>query len=191
MKVAFPGGNGKRKIDPDQLIGRLRIGDLNKLFAHRYGGSRATYVFPDDDSGLEDLKILAHSYAWSNPLAIPRIIKMRALWADAEAIICEVDAYPKKWRAARLGKILNFTGVEWRQLPIAPIDMTPEERADYSRILSNGRRRKKRRAKGMKSRADYLEANSLSRDKPWVAEGISRAQWYRKQRETSLAGIKL
>jgi len=69
--------------------------------------------------------------------------------------------------------------------------MTPEERADYSRFLSNGRRRKKRRAKGMKSRADYLEANSLSRDKPWVAEGISRAQWYRKQRETSLAGIKL
>jgi hypothetical protein len=197
--LAIPGGNGKRKIvrriDPDQLIGRLRIGDLNKLFAHRYGGSRATYIFPDDDSGLEDLKILAHSYAWSNPLAIPRIIKIRAPWADADGIISEVDAYPKKWRATTLGRLLNFTGKEWRQLrlrTISPVDMSRTERRDFSRILSNGRRRKKRKVQGMKSRAEYLAANSLSRDKPWVAERISRRTWYRrKERGTGLAGIKL
>jgi hypothetical protein len=169
---------------------------LNKFFDHRYGGTREAYVFPDDDSGLEDLKILIHSYAWSNPLAIRRIIKMRPPWADAEAIISEVDAYPRKWRAATLGKILNFTGVEHRKLrlrTIAPVDMTLEERADYSRILANGRRRKKRRLKGMKTRAEYLAANSLSREKPWEAEGVSRKTWYRRRTrgDTSLAGIKL
>ena len=112
-KIASRGAGRKNK---DQMIGRLRIADLNKLFAHRYSGSRATYVFPEDDFGLEDLKILIHSYAWSNPLAIPRIIKIRAPWADAEAILSEVGTYPKKWRAATLGKIFNYTGPEHRKL---------------------------------------------------------------------------
>ena len=146
---------------------------------------------------MEDLKILIHSYVWSNPLAIPRIIKIRAPWADTETIIREVDAYPRKWRAATLGKILNYTGAEHRRLrlrTIAPMDMTLEERRDFSRILSNGRRRAKRTRSGMKTRAEY-EANSLSKTKPWVAEGISRRTWYRRQKEnsrgTGLAGIKI
>ena len=169
-RIASRGAERKNK---DRLIGRLRIGDLNKFFAYRYGGSRATYVFPDDDSGLEDLKILSHSYAWSNPLAIPRIIKIRAPWADAEAILSEVAADPKKWRAATLGKILNYTGPEHRKLrlrTIAPVEMTLEERAEYSRILANGRQLKKRRLMGMKTRTEYLAANSLSREKPWKVE---------------------
>lgn len=29
------------------------------------------------------------------------------------------------------------------------------------------------------SRADYLAENTISRDKPWEALGISRATWYR------------
>jgi hypothetical protein len=71
--------------------------------------------------------------------------------------------------------------------------MTDEERRDYSRILSNGRRLEKRRMQGMKTRAEYLEANSLSRTRPWVAEGISRTTWYDRQKKarTGLAGIKL
>lgn len=30
------------------------------------------------------------------------------------------------------------------------------------------------------SRADYLAENTISRDKPWEALGISRATWYRR-----------
>jgi hypothetical protein len=48
----------KRTIERrDRAIGTQRIGDLNRLFACRYGGNRESYVFPDDDAGLEDLKI--------------------------------------------------------------------------------------------------------------------------------------
>jgi hypothetical protein len=47
----------------NRSIGKQRIGDLNKLFAYCYGGRRETYVFPDDDAGLEDLKILLHHYS--------------------------------------------------------------------------------------------------------------------------------
>ena len=86
-------------------------------------------------------------------------------------MIEQVKAYPRKWRANTLGKLLHFTGTEWRKLrlrTIAPVDMTPEERRDFSRILSNERRRVKRTRSGMKTRAEY-EANSLSRAQPWVA----------------------
>ena len=45
----------------------------------------------------------------------------------------------------------------------------------------------------MKPRAEYLATNSLSRNKPWEAENISKATWYRRRTkaETSRAGIKL
>jgi hypothetical protein len=35
---------------------------------------------------------------------------------------------------------------------------------------------------GATSRVDWLAANSISRDKPWLAEGVSRATWYRRRK---------
>src|ERR1700722_15300 len=104
-RIASRGAEGKSK---DQIIGKIRIGDLNKIFAERYGDGREDWQFPDDDSGLEDLKILIHTYRWTNPLKMPRIIQLRAPWADAQAILDEVDAYPRSWKSATLGQLLNF-----------------------------------------------------------------------------------
>jgi hypothetical protein len=194
---------GKRRFQTDEqknrLIGKQRIGVLNKLFADRYGGCRATYVLPDDDSGLEDLKILVHTYNWTNPLRMSQIIKLRAPWASADKIIEEITTYPRKFTSEYLGVILNYTGKEHRRLrlrTISPVDMSRDDRRDFSRILANGRRLKKRRLKGMRARAEYLEANSLSRDRPWEADGISRRTWERrraraKQVDASLAEIKI
>jgi hypothetical protein len=42
--------------------------------------------------------------------------------------------------------------------------------------------KRRRRQRGAKTRAEYLEANSISRTKRWKSEGISRAQWYRRQK---------
>ena len=97
----------------------------------------------------------------------------------------------RKWKSERLGKLLNVTGEEWRKLRfrIAPVDMPAKERRDYSRILSNGKRLKKRRAQGMKTRAEYLEANNLSRDEPWKAEGISRTTWYERRKKKGRTGL--
>jgi hypothetical protein len=180
MKIASHWGDGKRNA-----VWVQRIHALNRIFESRYGCE-----FPDDDAGLEDLKILAHHYYWGNPLAMARIIKRRAPWADVQAIVDEIAANPKKWTSAELGEALNYTGLEWRQLrirTIAPVDMSRDERVYFNRIQANGRRLKKRRMQGMKPRAEY-EATT----KPWVAEGISRATWYRRRtRETSLADIKL
>ena len=130
---------------------------------------------------MEDLKILLHHYSLNNPLAIPRIIKNRALWANAQRLQEEIDAYPRKWCTNTLGRLLRVTGVEWRMLrlrTIAPIDMTKEEGRAYSRQLYRERRRAKLR---QVSRAEYLAANYLSRTRPWEAEGISRRTWERRR----------
>ena len=83
----------------NRAIGTQRIGDLNKLFARRYGANRESYVVPDDDAGLEDLKILLHHYALNNPLAMSRIIKLRAPWmneAAAARLLEQIEAFPQK-----------------------------------------------------------------------------------------------
>ena len=131
----------------DRAIGTQRIGDLNKLFACRYGGNRESYIFPDDDAGLEDLKILLHHYALNNPLAMPRIVELRAPWLDQPAtarLFEQIDAFPQKWRADTLGLKLNLTGAEWRTLrlrTIAPVDMTRQQRVAFSQAIARQRRK--------------------------------------------------
>jgi hypothetical protein len=147
------------------------------------------WQFPDDDAGLADLKILVHHY-YLNPPAMPRIIKLRAPWADAEEIIKEIEACPKRYTAKTLGSLLNLSGYEWRQCEIrtiTPVDMTEEDMKDFIRVRRNGKQRLKRRLKRKQTREQYLASHTLSKDKPWEAEGISKATWYRRrtQVETS------
>ena len=108
----------------NRAIGAQRVGDLNKLLARRYASNRESYVFPDDDAGLEDLKILLHHYALNNPLAMPKIVKLRAPWMDEAAatrLLEQIEAFPQKWRADTLGRKLNLTGTEWRTLRLRTI----------------------------------------------------------------------
>ena len=91
-----------------------------------------------------------------------------------------------------MGILVNFTGAEWRHLgvrTVTPVDMTEEERKDFNRIRRNGRRRKKRRLNGMKTRPEYLAAASIG--EPWKAERISRRTWYRRRTKagTGMANI--
>jgi hypothetical protein len=182
-KVAFLGAKRKQKLSVDETKRRLAVGELSRLFRMRYGGDY-DWRFPDDDAGHEDLMILAHHYA-SNPMALPRIIRQRAPWADADAVMEEVTSNPQRYQPAVLGRLLGYTGREWRAWRtkmIASIDMTKAERSEFSTNLSNERRRIKRRRSGMQSRKQYLAQNSLSREKPWLAEGVSKATWYRRRR---------
>jgi hypothetical protein len=53
------------------------------------------------------------------------------------------------------------------------------------------RDRLRRLAKGIRTRAQYLAAHKTSKERPWTALGISRATWYRQQRETGPRQVKL
>jgi hypothetical protein len=102
----------------DRLVGKIRIGALNSLCADRYRGRRETYVFTDDDAGLEDLKILLHHYAPGNPMAVARILKLRAPWAGhnrAISIMEEIFTYPgaggrRRWESSCASLARNGSG---------------------------------------------------------------------------------
>lgn len=156
----------------DWTIARLRIGDLNKLFGLRYGDG-SCYVFSDDDAGLEDLEILAHHCMVSNPHKVGMVIKARAPWMEApdvQSLIDQIDAKPKRYKSKHLGQMLNFTGKEWKMLrlrTISPVDMTLQERRQYSTKLATERKRIKRHREGIRLRTEYL----AQFDKPWLALG--------------------
>jgi len=183
----------------DRLIGRLRIGDLNKLFGHRYGGGRTGYEFSDDDAGREDLVVLLQHYGFTNPHKMSQIIKLRAPWMEIDEVcrtLERVNTYSRKWRAETLGRELRVTNADRRLLAlrtIAPFDMTPEERQQDRKVRNRLRMRLRRRTQGRKPRTEYL-ATSKSRVQPWEAEGISRRTWYYRQRKmdcTSVCAIRL
>lgn len=51
----------------------------------------------------------------------------------------------------------------------------------------NARRRASRQKSGRLSREEYLAQNRASLEAPWVAAGMSRATWYRRQRAAAVA----
>jgi hypothetical protein len=106
--------------------------------------------------------------------------------AEAEALIQSVELTPPnlRYRTAKdLGRRFNVTNAERERLRlwlIAAVDVNPDEirkakRKERQRLY---RQRVARKA-GVRSRRAYLSA-SVSKQKPWVAEGISRRTWYVK-----------
>lgn len=180
---------GKRKRpSPMQLVG-LRMRDLCTLFRSRYSGHGQ---LPDDDAGREDLYIAINHLAC---LAHPR--KHIADWIDSWApwltageqrdLVGRSLANPQRWTADQLAWRLRLTKEQRNMLAITTIGAIDEPKAARTkrrREREKQRRKATRRANGALPRKLY-EEQSISRTKPWIAEGISRASWYRRRRETS------
>ena len=100
----------------------------------------------------------------------------------------------ERWCSPRvLGNRLNLRDRERQQYGIRhirPIDVSDEELIDRRKAKARARERQRRLKSGGRSREDYL-ANSLSRQKPWLAQGMSRARWYRLKRETGACAMSL
>lgn len=169
---------------PPVSITALRIAELNRLFTSRHG-----HTLPSTDTGRDAVLVMAHHLARRHGDAaryIANWIDLRAPWmaADESAeIIRNVMARPIKWRADKLAQRLRVTEAERRRLGIRTIgasDMTKEERKQARRLRQRQRDRARRRARGAKPRTEY-ETNSISRTRPWLAEGISRRTWYRRR----------
>jgi hypothetical protein len=171
----------------------VRIGDLIKIFGARYGGGEL-FIFPNDDAGREDLRILLDHYVRAKPSAIPRVIKARAPWltvVEHEDLLQLVIRSPRLWSARALAIQLNLTEAERRALKvhtIGSVDMTPEERQQQRKLQDRARKRKARRTKGAKSRQRWLAANSKSREKPWLELGMGRSAYYKHLKAGRLTG---
>jgi hypothetical protein len=192
----------RRKREPlsperiERLIGRIRIGDMNKLLAERCSGDRTTYELPDDDAGREYLMILLQHYGFTNPHKMGQIIKLRAPWMEIDEVVRtleRVNAYPRKWRADTIGRELRLTNADRLRLgirTIAAFDITPEERKQQRKLRDRLRKRLRRRTVEHRMRRDeWLVANSTTRTKPWEAAGISRRTWYRQRAKLNGTGV--
>ncbi|HEY7298571.1 MAG TPA: hypothetical protein VH684_11600 [Xanthobacteraceae bacterium] len=171
------------RIRPDQtgsakLITLIRMREIERLYSVRYGAE-----LPDDDAGRDDLLIAAHHIAHLGPDASRHIVAWAALWApwmassEAEALAASVVRNPVKFTADRLAWRLRLTAAERHELGITTIGavgQTQEIRKALRKMKRREADRKRRRANG----AVHWE-ESISRKKPWEADGVSRATWYR------------
>ncbi|WBL82304.1 hypothetical protein I3J27_18400 [Bradyrhizobium xenonodulans] len=164
-----------------------RLAEIDRLLVHRYGRE-----LPDDDAGRDDALIMLHHFAHGGD-ALNRMtawMARRAPWmppGEANALIDRVFAKPIKWGAETMGKRLRLTWAERTKLKIGTVwafDITREEAAAIQAQTRRISREAKRRLKGAKPRHEY-EASAIGHAKPWIAEGISKATWYRRQKQAS------
>ena len=175
------------KADKYETLRRLRFGDLLRLFRHRWG-----YILPDDDAGRGDLWLLVTncSLAAAEPeKKMAHVIEVWAPWMSPDERAAYVqhvwglDLYQRIQTAGELGQQLGLTNATrealklWRFLPI---DKTEDELAEHRAAKRRAKATTRRRAKGVRSREDYL-ASLPSRQRPWEAEGISRRTWERRR----------
>lgn len=163
----------------------FRVPEIARLLADRYGGP----LLPDDDAGREDARIMADHLAFLTGDQRRNIIvclRQRAPWMDQDELnrlIEKVVAKPLRYSAETLGKRFNLTRDERTRLKITTIRAAGQTTAEIEADRKSRERAAKltkARKKGAKPR-DVYEANSISRTKPWEAEGISRRTWYRRQ----------
>jgi hypothetical protein len=174
----------------DETIRRLRLRDMRNYLRCRYG-----HTLPDDDAGREDLRELLYPISVGPNAAIkmPKAIEIWAPWMNtkeaAELIddINRMSIWLRKPSARELGKRLRVTNQmrqQWRLWTVAPYDMTDDELAEQRRAKDRERKRRyrqrRRQQQGQQTRAQWLAAHSISRDKPWLVLGIKRRAYYKR-----------
>jgi hypothetical protein len=191
--LAVPKFADKAKVEKSEILRRVILGQLNRVFLDLYGPE-----FPDDDAGSEDLATLLRYHALHPTHGRERMkncIETRAPWMakeTAEYLIGDLAILDPRYlrlSPAELRFRVHIHSEDRERLRawnIPPYDLTDAQ-------LEQRRKDKKRardKARSKKTRPNYL-MDSISRKKPWEAEGVSRATWYRRRTkgETSLRQV--
>jgi hypothetical protein len=180
-----------RDRSKSEMMRRLRLRDLCRLLLDRCGPE-----LPPDDAGREYLYelLLPISVGPNADLKMPKAIELWAPWMsqdEATELVDRINRMPMRERMPRprpLGERLNLTNIDRERLrvwSILPCDMTDQQLAEQRKAKARARVRRNRQKRGAKLRSRWLADNSKSRLKPWKTEGMSRAKWYRRQRETA------
>jgi hypothetical protein len=166
-----------------KVIAGCRRKAIENLVRYRYG------ELPDTD----DRDLYLRFWAWHNLhsekqaedlFALGRRLGVELAAAEVAAVVSYCNRKPRKFSATTLGKRLHLTEAERAFLlitTIVPCDLKPAERKRVRATKRQQRRTQRRRAKNIKPRAQYL-AESLSRTRPWLAEGVSRSTWERRRK---------
>lgn len=91
-----------------------------------------------------------------------------------------------------LGEMLRLTAAEREVCNITTIDAIDETRAERMERLADAQKAKDREAKKAKRGQvprEVYEARSLTATQPWTEAGVSRATWYRQQKNSRETGV--
>lgn len=165
----------------------VRIAELTRLYDYKWG----KVVLPDTAEGMEAARIMAHHIAHLKDASrrISDWLATCAPWlplVERERLINDALECPLKWRADKLAwkiGVTEETRTKLKLTTIGAVDCSKAQREQRRRQRSTERKRDIRRANGAKPRAAY-ERQSRTKRAPWVVAGLSRATWYRRQRET-------
>jgi hypothetical protein len=187
------------KLPSDEIMRRIRLGELRRLFADRYRGS----VLPDDDAGRDDLRELllpislgpheavkrSRVEIWGPIERMRREIERWAPWMsedEAQEVIDEINLTPEWQRrpmARTLGERLQLPYTERARLQIqtiGPHDMTGAAMELIRKQKKRQRDRRRRISQGAETRAAYLAKHATSKQQPWIALNISRRTYYHR-----------
>jgi hypothetical protein len=186
---------------PDNPNNR-RVRELSKLARDQFPDGHGDYVLPDTPIGrCLALALVTHlaRAGQRNGRWLFVFCRDRAPFLDPDEIN---PAVLLPLSAQELGNGIELTAARRTKLGItsvAPCDQTPAQRAVARKAkrceCDRKRRARERQAKGGPTRAQWLAANTKSKDKPWEAKRMSRAKYYREQarakRETGTANTYL
>ncbi|MFI0843961.1 hypothetical protein [Mesorhizobium sp. IMUNJ 23232] len=187
----------------------LRLREIEKIIRHRFGlflpEIDADGVFHGEAylhavaaaihaSGSKD--VLSDLQAWCSYIA-PFLLNPDYLDPMADAV-ASVRHRTFDLRSDAVARLLGITLDERLALGLKTVGACDCSPADLRKIMKDRkmvadreRIAEKRKAQGRQRRAEYLEANPISRLKPWEAEGISRRTWYRRQKaDTGVSRIE-
>jgi hypothetical protein len=140
--------NGATKLTRTQLMTRIRLRELERIFQRRYGR-----FLPDDDAGRDDLVLAAHHVAHLGGDVLGHVIAWARAWApwmsqgEARQIADRVADDPQKFTADVLAWRLRLSMVERTELKVTTIgafDCSKADRAEERRRKNNEAKRIKR-----------------------------------------------
>jgi hypothetical protein len=142
-----------------ETIRRLLIGDLRRIFHHRYG-----VTLPNDDAGRDDLELLLRLISLSPRQGKERMqfqIETLAPWmpeteaADLINNLLRLELRFRRLSGREAGKQIQLTNEERERLKawrIAPVDMTAAQLSEQRKAKDRARRQLKRAEVGVVSR---------------------------------------
>jgi hypothetical protein len=171
----------KPRLTNEQGRAQRRVGELAKVYRDQYPKG-----LPHNSVGVKYAKYICRTLAFLPRDDRAKWLDRNAAWLDADTRDYILSLGPYWYNDRSLGDHLELYDEDRERLGIRTIeacDVTFEQRKEINRDKEVRRLEKRRRQNGAKPREQYL-AESLSRTKPWEADKISRATWYRQCRET-------
>lgn len=174
-----------RKKTGPLTMAAVRVAELSRLYADIWPHKQ----LPDDELGEMAARVMANHLSRLRD-APRRIDRWLDRWmtglslASHEHIINDALTVQLRYGADKLAWKFKVTAEQRTRLGLRTIGAIDQTRAERKKIAQAEQRKRdlaRRRAKGIKPRAEYLAAIK-QRPKPWLTLGISRAAWYRAQK---------